>query len=194
MATSTTCSICGEPNAAGSTARSDRCGLCRNVHIERAKSQPGATVHPTHPYRRDPAARAFVDAHPDGATLDEVGTALGITRERLRQIETNALATLRKRTKFAGIDPADLAAVLAQRDAGIAPRPRSPMPSASKRPTPVDEPTSLAPQSAEALRITELLDELDARLERLRSHDLEAVGRAVRGMLAELPLSKENAA
>lgn len=37
---------------------------------------------------------AFVDSHPSGATLDEVGQALGVCRERIRQIEAVALRKL----------------------------------------------------------------------------------------------------
>lgn len=39
---------------------------------------------------------AFIDKHPDGATLEEVGEVLGITRERVRQIEFSALRKLRR--------------------------------------------------------------------------------------------------
>lgn len=35
-------------------------------------------------------------AHPHGMTLEEIGAAMGITRERVRQIETSALMKLRQ--------------------------------------------------------------------------------------------------
>lgn len=44
---------------------------------------------------KDQAARRFVDEHPDGATLEEVAAALGVSRERVRQIESRALRKLR---------------------------------------------------------------------------------------------------
>ena len=47
-------------------------------------------------YEDDPWARQFVEAHPDGATLELVGEVLGITRERVRQIEEVALRKLRR--------------------------------------------------------------------------------------------------
>ena len=38
----------------------------------------------------------IVDEHPDGMTLEEVGRVLGVTRERVRQIEVVALRKLKK--------------------------------------------------------------------------------------------------
>ena len=46
----------------------------------------------------DNCALDFVEDHPDGATLEEVGEALLLTRERVRQIELNARKKL-------GLDP-----------------------------------------------------------------------------------------
>lgn len=47
-------------------------------------------------WERDPWAQAFVDAHPDGASLEEVGDALGVTRERVRQIELIAMRKIQQ--------------------------------------------------------------------------------------------------
>jgi len=44
----------------------------------------------------------------DGATLEEVGTRLGITRERVRQIQVEALLILRRRIEGEGLDTHNL--------------------------------------------------------------------------------------
>jgi DNA-directed RNA polymerase sigma subunit (sigma70/sigma32) len=54
-----------------------------------------AAVHPTLPFERDEAAQRFVEEHPEGASLNEIGEALGVTYERARQIEAAAMAKLR---------------------------------------------------------------------------------------------------
>jgi uncharacterized Zn finger protein (UPF0148 family) len=43
----------------------------------------------------DRAAQECVAEHPDGMTLEEIGEAMHITRERVRQIEAKALTKLR---------------------------------------------------------------------------------------------------
>lgn len=48
------------------------------------------------PWEEDPYAQAFVEEHPNGATLEEVGEVLGVTRERVRQIEEVAKRKLRR--------------------------------------------------------------------------------------------------
>jgi hypothetical protein len=45
----------------------------------------------------------FIADHEGGATLDEVAAAFGVTRERIRQIETTALRKLTRRFIVAGI-------------------------------------------------------------------------------------------
>lgn len=46
-------------------------------------------------WREHTEAQKVVDEHPDGMTLEQVGDVLGITRERVRQIEVIALQKLR---------------------------------------------------------------------------------------------------
>ena len=54
------------------------------------------------------SSQMFVNAHPGGATLDEVGVFFGITRERVRQIEARALAKLaHARPELAALIPND---------------------------------------------------------------------------------------
>jgi hypothetical protein len=48
------------------------------------------------PYEHDLRCQRFVAEHPHGATLEEVGVELGVSRERIRQIEAVALRRLRK--------------------------------------------------------------------------------------------------
>lgn len=69
------------------------------------------------PYSEDIAAQLFVATFPDGATLEQIGEAFGVTRERIRQVEVDALETLRNRAAAHGLDERDLAAALASRGA-----------------------------------------------------------------------------
>ncbi len=46
------------------------------------------------PYEEDEACQKFVAAHPGGATLGEIAEYMGVTRERVRQIEFGALRKL----------------------------------------------------------------------------------------------------
>jgi len=55
-------------------------------------------------YPRGGCAFAFVDAHPCGANLSEVGDALGVCRERIRQIEVQALRNFARAARRMGLD------------------------------------------------------------------------------------------
>lgn len=48
----------------------------------------------------DPAAQDFVDRHPEGASLDDIGELLGVSKERVRQIEADGLANLARRKEL----------------------------------------------------------------------------------------------
>jgi hypothetical protein len=52
---------------------------------------------------RIPAVNRVNDNHEDGTTLDAVGQAMGVVRERVRQIETRALAKLPQRARSRGL-------------------------------------------------------------------------------------------
>jgi hypothetical protein len=100
------CCLCGVAPAIA--WRGGRCNTCRHVR------QHGALVDMHTPYARDAAAQAFVAEHEGGATLELVGLAMGVTRERIRQIEASALARFRRRAHLAGLDADDLVRVLSR--------------------------------------------------------------------------------
>lgn len=50
-------------------------------------------------------SRDVSDQNPGGVKLETVAEAMGLTRERVRQIEAAALATLRRRAEREGLDP-----------------------------------------------------------------------------------------
>ena len=55
------------------------------------------------PWEADRWARAWVDAHPGGATLEEVGKALGVTRERVRQVEEMGMRKFERAARKQGL-------------------------------------------------------------------------------------------
>jgi hypothetical protein len=72
--------------------------LPRYAHVDPV-AQPGAPSAWTWEllaYEDDPWAQDFVARHPGGATIEEVGGALGMGRERIHQIEARAIDKLRK--------------------------------------------------------------------------------------------------
>lgn len=116
-------------------------------------------IDPRVPWLEDYTARAFVVHHPEGATLEEVGQMLGVTRERVRQIEVAAFKRLRRACEREGIDAEDLAAIFGRDEAQSLPsheRPQRPRPSRAAPPPPPEE----LLHSAEAIA-------LDAAIERL---------------------------
>jgi RNA polymerase primary sigma factor len=50
--------------------------------------------------------RYGMDGDPDPLSLDAIGRTLGITRERVRQIETQALSRLAGQREIAALSPA----------------------------------------------------------------------------------------
>lgn len=78
-----------------------KCSSCgRPGHDRRSCGRLGKSPRPFDPWsdlewEEHDEARKIVADHPDGMTLEEVGTHLGITRERVRQIEAGALKKLR---------------------------------------------------------------------------------------------------
>lgn len=79
--------------------------------------KPSGTVEidSTTPWQEDYFARAWVVHHPDGSTLEEVGALLGVTRERVRQIQDKATRRLRVTCRSLGYDLQDIIAHMASR-------------------------------------------------------------------------------
>ena len=63
--------------------------------------QPGFVDFPDH------AVEQFIAEHPSGGSVEEIGEALGITRERVYQILRKALAKAQVAALRAGIEPRD---------------------------------------------------------------------------------------
>lgn len=108
------CSLClKETERAGSHALSRlRCPDCVYVHAHETR------------YCDDIEAQRFVAEHDEGATLDEIGAFLGISRERARQIEEVARKRLVARLAVAGVAREDLALFVSQRSNIEGPKPQ----------------------------------------------------------------------
>lgn len=107
------CPVCGAIKQVGQA----RCRDCRGLHITDGR----VNAHET--FGQDEQARSFVEENVGGATLHEVGLALGVTRERVRQIEEVALRKLRAALRLQGVTLEDVVEVL------MRPRPGEDVPS-----------------------------------------------------------------
>jgi len=92
----------------------ERCGGCTG---ERAR--PGALVDGVTPYEHDVNAQLFVQHFERGASGEMVADALGVTRERVRQIEATALRNFVRNARRLRIDLGALAARLGVTDDDI---------------------------------------------------------------------------
>lgn len=133
------------------------------------ESVAGVSIDATTPYADDVEAQRLVEANPDGMTLEQVGDVLGVTRERVRQIEAGALKSLRLRCALAGIEPEDVAAMLAGKRESA---PRGAVTSSGRpiaAPRSVgEEPLPPAAWSEHGQRVEAALRELEDVAERLR--------------------------
>jgi hypothetical protein len=84
----------------------------REVRYGIRAGQPGSWSWYELPYERDAHAQAFVSAHPDGATMGEVGAAMGIELTWVCEIEQGALKKLRKLVDDGELTEAELVAAL----------------------------------------------------------------------------------
>jgi Fe2+ transport system protein FeoA len=92
--------------------------LQRGAHYKAVHGRAyGVSISHALAYEDDVEAQRFVDEHPNGATLDEVGVALGLSRERVRQIEADAVANLVRRLRLVGITRDELLELFASREA-----------------------------------------------------------------------------
>ena len=74
-----------------------------------------ATAAYTSRYADDVGAQRLVELHPDGVPLEVIGAHLGMSRERVRQIQDTALARIESALTRDGLDASDFAAWLASR-------------------------------------------------------------------------------
>jgi hypothetical protein len=96
-----TCRVCGvrfdlrRYDASGKVVGANR--TLRTCERHRWARKDDVLVDRTTPYAEDVAAQLFVATFPgpEGATLEAVAIAMGISRERVRQIEEKALRKLR---------------------------------------------------------------------------------------------------
>jgi hypothetical protein len=80
-------------------------GLRYVRHLD-PRAKPGAPHSWTWdllPWEDDAWAQAFLAKHPGGATLEEIAQALGLVRERVRQIEEVALRKCKREAKRLGV-------------------------------------------------------------------------------------------
>ncbi len=171
------CARCGAPNI-GRRAR-DRCDACYGLRVEAAAPVVDATTR----YLDDRAARELVRAFPDGMSHRSIGEAMGLCRERIRQIEADAVAKLTAALGRRGIDAALVASHLASKPAGDVLPPSGEGRHAASHHPPVHELLDLRSDSARAVdaalrRITGRLDAVLEVLAIAAELDEERKGRA----------------
>ncbi len=75
----------------------------RIQRLEIPAGQPGSWSWEALTWERDPWAQEFVVSHPGGATLEEIGQVLGVTREAVRQIEERAIRKVCRTARLNGL-------------------------------------------------------------------------------------------
>jgi hypothetical protein len=87
------CRVCGVPIVRAARSLVTTCERHRFLRRDLRAQLP--IVDKVTRYEDDIACQLFVATFPDGATLDMIAQAIGVSRERVRQIETIAFAKLR---------------------------------------------------------------------------------------------------
>lgn len=90
----------------------------RGQSVIPADASPLRVAFETLPYEADIETQLFVSAFPQGATLEECGEWLGVTRERVRQMEGEALVSLARELRRAGITEATRSDIVCWSDGG----------------------------------------------------------------------------
>jgi len=133
------------------------------------------------PFDEDPIAVELVARNPDGLTLEQIGEYLGLTRERVRQVQEMALAKVEAALTADGLDAADFLRWLARPRVESEPDSSNPRPGAWVSSCEVrDRPLAVEPYSEHGQRVEAAICELEAAAERARAR--RDVARVVEGM------------
>lgn len=90
----------------------------RSHSVIPADASPLRVAFETLSYEDDIEAQLFVSAFPQGATLEMVGEWLGVSRERVRQMEGEALVSLARELRRRGITEATQSDIVEWSDGG----------------------------------------------------------------------------
>lgn len=98
-----------------------RCRLKYGWDVEKALTTPNVCAMRRKRAREeprfadDPAAIAFVEKNPGGGSLADVAAFFGFTRQRIQQIEAQALRNLGRRLALAGISELEVLEMLSEK-------------------------------------------------------------------------------
>lgn len=111
------CGTVGAPRVSNLRSGQSRgCNGCRLAGPARRRTE--VLIDQRTPYADDDRCWYVVEMHPDGLTLDQVGLLMGVTRERVRQIEERAKRKLALACQLAGVTREDFEAMMAMRARG----------------------------------------------------------------------------
>lgn len=112
----------GAPPAVIRAVRSPVKSACARRAAEEPHSSSSASCtgyvadwSPDVAFANDPGAQRFVDDHPQAASLAMIGSAFGITSERVRQVEVQAMNRLVAQLALEGVNRTDVLEWLASK-------------------------------------------------------------------------------